>query len=75
MELLEFMEQGLTSVRSDALILPDWEEPPEVYNTLIHLAHSAGMKVLQVESGNSFFVWEKPVFIFWLLQKTLWEKM
>lgn len=54
MELLEFMEQGLTSVRSDALILPDWEEPPEVYNTLIHLAHSAGMKVLQVESGNSF---------------------
>lgn len=54
MELLEFMEQGLTSVRSDALILPDWEEPPEVYNTLIHLAQSAGMKVLQVESGNSF---------------------
>lgn len=54
MELLEFMEQGLTSVRSDALILPDWEEPPEVYNTLIHLAHSDGMKVLQVESGNSF---------------------
>ena len=48
------MEQGLTSVRSDALILPDWEEPPEVYNTLIHLAQSAGMKVLQVESGNSF---------------------
>ena len=54
MELLEFMEQGLTSVRSDALILPDWEEPPEVYNTLIHLAQSAGMKVLQVECGNSF---------------------
>ena len=58
MELLEFMEQGLTSVRSDALILPDWEEPPEVYNTLIHLAQSAGMKVLQVESGNSFRIGE-----------------
>lgn len=58
MEFLEFMGQGLTSVEADTLILPDWEKPPEVYRTLIHLAENAGMNVLQVESGNSFHMGE-----------------
>lgn len=63
MELLEFMGQGLTSVKADMLILPDWEKPPEVYHTLIQLAKNAGMKVLRVERGNNFRMGEAGFYI------------
>ncbi len=54
-ELMEYMTQGLTSVKAGTLMLPQWKEKPEAYQLLEKLAKEAGIQVLYMEKGNSFF--------------------
>ncbi|MDO4340912.1 MAG: ComEC/Rec2 family competence protein [Eubacteriales bacterium] len=52
-ELLEYMGEGLTTVRAGSLVLPDWHEPSEAYGELTALAHAAGVSVARVSQGDS----------------------
>ncbi|MDO4306509.1 MAG: DNA internalization-related competence protein ComEC/Rec2 [Eubacteriales bacterium] len=51
-ELLTFMGRGLTGVRAERLILPEWEEKSEAYRELEKLAREAGIAVLQGKRGD-----------------------
>lgn len=53
-ELLEYMSQGLTSVKAGTLILPRWREKPEAYQLLENLAKKAEVQVLHIENGDVF---------------------
>lgn len=53
-ELLEYMSQGLTSLKAGHLILPGWEKPPEAWEELAALADSAGVEVLTGNAGKVF---------------------
>lgn len=53
-ELLEYMAQGLTSVKAGTLMLPRWREKPEAYQLLENLAKKAEVQVLHIENGDVF---------------------
>ncbi len=52
-ELLELIAENLTSVRVGMLVLPRWEEPPEVYRELTGLAEASGIKIYAVGMGDA----------------------
>lgn len=51
-ELLGFMADGLTTIRAGYLVLPGWEEQPEVWQELAVLAKRAGVKVKRGNTGD-----------------------
>lgn len=51
-QILEYMAKGLTSVKADCLILPKWQNRPEVYQELVSLAYQAKVRVLQGKEGD-----------------------
>ena len=53
-ELLEYQEKRLGTIRLNSLILPDWENPPAAYIDLVDLAERAGVKVIRVSSGDGY---------------------
>ena len=52
--LLGYIEQNLTSVKVDALVLPDWEDPPAEHRALASEAGRAGASVLYASAGDVF---------------------
>ena len=53
MELLAMQEKHLSSVRIKKLYLPDWEDPPPVWEELAALARKAGAGVAAVREGDA----------------------
>ena len=64
-EILEYVGKGLTSIRVDHLILPDWEEEPENYLKLRELAQTADVQVLQVKAGDRICYGNAQLDILW----------
>lgn len=54
LELLEYMGEGLTSVRAGVLMLPRWSCPPKACGDLEKLAEKAGVKVVFIGEGDGF---------------------
>ena len=52
--LLDYMEQGLTEVTAEALILPDWTDPPEPWKKLAEKAVKAGLQIGKASQGTAF---------------------
>lgn len=52
MEILEAQTAHTTSVRIERLILPDWEEKPQIYIRLLELAQAADVPVSYVGRGD-----------------------
>ena len=64
-EILEYVGKGLTSIRVDHLILPDWEEEPKNYLKLRELAQTADVQVLQVKAGDRICYGNAQLDILW----------
>lgn len=58
-QILEYVGKGLTAVKVDYLILPDWGDQRENknYTELTELAQNAGISVLYVKRGRHDTVW------------------
>lgn len=52
--LLEYIDRGLTGVTAEALLLPDWADPPEQWKDLEAKAKKAGIKTGRAARGASF---------------------
>ena len=52
--LLEYIDQGLTGVTAEALLLPDWADPPEQWKDLEAKAKKAGIQTGRAFRGASF---------------------
>ncbi len=52
--LLEYIQQGLTEVTAEALILPDWADPPGQWTELAEKAEKAGLQVGRASQGSVF---------------------
>ena len=52
--LLNLIEQNLTSITCDALVLPDWKDPPAEYGELVSAAGRAGVTTLYASRGDVF---------------------
>ena len=53
-QFLEWMGQGLTTLRVGYLVLPKWEKPPKEWQDLVELAEKAKVKVEMAERGDVF---------------------
>ena len=51
-ELLEYMGNGLTTIRAGYLVLPSWAEKPEAWEELSDAAQKAGIKVVTGKKGD-----------------------
>lgn len=51
-ELLEYMGNGLTTIRAGYLVLPSWAEKPEAWEELAEAAQKAGIKVVTGKKEN-----------------------
>ena len=52
--LLNLIEKNLTSITCDALVLPDWQDPPAEYEELVSAACRAGVTTLLASRGDVF---------------------
>lgn len=52
LELLGFIEKGLTTLRVDCLLLPEWTEPPQAWTELAQAAQRAGVQVCTGNEGD-----------------------
>lgn len=66
-EILEYISKGLTVIRVENLILPDWEEIRDNKNfqKLTELAETAGTRVLYVNAGDMVRYGETTLEILW----------
>ena len=51
-ELLEYMGNGLTTIRAGYLVLPSWAEKPEAWEELSDAAQKAGIKIVTGKKGD-----------------------
>jgi len=51
---LEYRSRHLTRISADALVLPDWQNPPDAYGDLIRAAEAAGVRVVYASRGHCF---------------------
>ena len=51
-ELLEYMGNGLTTIRAGYLVLPSWTEKPEAWEELSDAAQKAGIKIVTGKKGD-----------------------
>lgn len=51
-ELLEYMGNGLTTIRAGYLVLPSWAERPEAWEELAEAAQKAGIKIVTGKKGD-----------------------
>lgn len=64
-ELLEYMGEGLTTIRAEYLILPAWEEKPEAWMELKEAAEAAGVKVMTVKKGDELHCGQVNFSVLW----------
>lgn len=64
-QLLELMGKGLTSVKADVLVMPEWTTKPENYRKLEELAEQAGVKTMYVKAGDRVRFGETTLNVLW----------
>ena len=64
-ELLEYMGNGLTTIRAEYLVLPSWAEKPEAWEELSDAAQKAGIKVVTGKKGDELHCGLVSVSILW----------
>ncbi|MDY4693480.1 MAG: DNA internalization-related competence protein ComEC/Rec2 [Blautia sp.] len=64
-QLLELMGKGLTSVKADVLVMPEWTTKPENYRKLEELAEQAGVKTMYVQAGDRVRFGETTLNVLW----------
>ena len=66
-QLLEYIGKGLTVLRADNLILPDWQniQDNKNYLELIQLAEAAGTRVLTVKAGDKIQYGQTCLEVLW----------
>lgn len=64
-QFLELMGKGLTSVKADVLVMPEWTTKPENYRKLEELAEQAGVKTMYVKAGDRVRFGETTLNVLW----------
>lgn len=64
-ELLEYMGNGLTTIRAGYLVLPSWKEKPEAWEELSDAAKKAGIKVVTGKKGDELHCGKVSFSILW----------
>lgn len=66
-QILEYVGKGLTAVKVDYLILPDWGDQRENknYTELTELAQNAGISVLYVKRGDRIQYGQMQLDVLW----------
>lgn len=64
LELLDAVKKKLTSIKVGTLLLPYWNRPPEIYQSLVQLAKETGIKVIRSGEGDRFTAGEAKFTVF-----------